>query len=199
VIKQYRKVLQRDLITVFDLETTGLNPAMSDIITGYFITYNSTKSFSPLDQLYVELRPDVWGIEAERFHGISYVNAMDFPPKTKGLASIFKYMHKYKDSTFVCHANYNNGRLGNYYYDWKMIEFQAREIDKYWGFIKTFHHTKVISTHTIAKQVLDLKGYSLDKLCKHFDIELDHHNCKSDAIATANLYKRLIELETKPL
>lgn len=184
------------MITFIDVESTGINANFSEILTFYGVTDDDEGK--TVSSLYVELKPEHWGAEAEKaskVHGINFEDAMLFDDKKEGLLKIYKYLSR-NAKKVICHANYNNYYdkvwLGNYYYDWALLKSEAFRSDYYYNFLKAFHKTKVISTHTIAKRLLNLQKYDLRSLCKRFEIELDHHNVMSDTIATRELYYKLI-------
>lgn len=49
-----------------------------------------------------------------------------------------------------------------------------------------------ICTMKMARSISDIFSYSLDSLCKQFDIALEHHNSDSDVLASFELFKRFI-------
>lgn len=177
-----------NFITFCDFEATDKNPATAEILTGFFETW---KGDEKIDELYVELRPERYIDASYKIHKISKEDAMNFPDKILGLRKIFSYLMKYP-GTFVCHANELVFGVHGYY-DWQLLRGNCPDL--HW-FYKTFKDYKIESTHTNAKKHLQLDNYSLDSVCRFFNIELDHHNCKSDAIACRKIWFLLQNYKT---
>ena len=179
------------MFTFFDLETTDKYPVSAEILTGYF--FSTDENFKKIDECYIESQVDNYKIDSFEIHGISKAQAMKFPPKREALRKMISYMLKHKNNFFVCHANGDiMGKKG--YFDWQVIMMQMHFLsdDAYWFFLKNFSQTKVISTHTIAKKTLKLQNYKLNTIAKYFNIELNHHEAKSDTIATAKIFEKLL-------
>ena len=176
------------MFTFFDFETTDKIPVGAEILTGYFLTLD--KNFKVIDDLYIEAKPDLYKWESFYIHEISKEQAMNFPEKKEALRKITQYIIKHIDDYFVCHANAMVYGV-NGYFDWQVLrkEFLFYSDEAYFFFSKKFRNIKLMSTHTMAKNVLCQSKNDLATLCKQFNIKLDHHDCVSDTKATAELFK----------
>lgn len=175
-------------LTFFDLETTDKEPLNAEILTGQFITVD--RNFKKIDELYIECRPHQYKEESFIIHGISKQDAMGFMPKAVALKILASYLSKHKSSIFICHANHLVfGKYG--YFDEQVIRsefFFASDKAYFWLYNLRL---RVISTHTICKELLKIDRYSLDNIAAHFNIKFKHHSCKEDTIAMMEIFKRL--------
>ena len=189
--------------TVLDFETTGLGP-LDDIITGFFVTFNRDGEI--VDSLDVKLKPTRWSKEAEAIHKIPESVANKFPDRILGLRTIAAYIKKNQDSVMICHANHTNvnkdknGKVisnSTGYFDWSMLRcnFHCLSDAAYWYFNQLDHHINVVSTHTIAKNKLALENYKLNTIAFHFGLTFQHHDAKSDATVTMEIFKKLIDIK----
>ena len=83
--------------------------------------------------------------------------------------------------------------------------FVAHNVNFDYSFVK--HHlaqsgyelnSKKLCTIRLGRQIIPgLKGYGLDKICKHLEIEIeDRHRAKGDAEATVKLFHHLLQCDT---
>ncbi len=83
--------------------------------------------------------------------------------------------------------------------------FVAHNVNFDYSFVK--HHfaksgyelnCKKLCTIRLGRQILPgLRGYGLDKICRHLDIEIeDRHRAKGDAAATVKLFHHLLKCDT---
>jgi DNA polymerase III epsilon subunit-like protein len=181
------------VITFFDFETTGTEPAQCDILTGHFKTLD-LGTYELIEQLSITSKLFCWSEEAAKIHGITRDEASNFEEPEIATRKMLLYAKKYKDGVFCCHANASMfGRLG--YFDWQVLRLRAfYESDKcYFWFYEQFRKTKVISTHTIAKKLIHLPNYSLGNVASHFDYSFNAHNAEEDVNACIHIFKRLRE------
>lgn len=191
--------------TIFDFETTGLG-TLDEIITGFFITINRDGEI--IDELDVKLRHTKWSKDAEAIHKIPERVAKEFPERTEGLRLIARYLKKYQDSVFICHANHTNfqkdknGKVisnSTGYFDWSMLRcnFHCLSDNAYWYFNQLDHHINVVSTHTIAKNTLAIPDnkYNLRSIADYFGFKFSHHNAKEDATVTMKIFCKLIDIK----
>lgn len=140
--------------------------------------------------------------DAEKIHGISWEMAISFPDKREELQNLYNFVGK--ENMFICHANQKN----NSTFDFAFIYMESI----FNGFENLFYShfgTKAFSTHTIANKYADIfnlpksdKGryqLTLNKLCEFFNIDLNHHDAKSDCHACFELYKKMKNLKSKLL
>lgn len=179
-------------ITFFDLETTSKEPALAEIVTGYFKTVDS-ETRGLIDELHVKMRPIKWSVEAEAIHKISYEEAMTYPDKKTMMREIFRYFERNSDSLFICHANYNTFGVRGYF-DWQVLKTECLYLDVLHHFNKFFKDIDVYSTHTMAKdRKLPVKSYRLNVLAEFIGEEFNHHNCVEDTNVMEKLFWWLTE------
>lgn len=179
------------MFTFFDLETTDKKPE-SEMLTGFFITVD--RDFKKIDSLYVESKPELYLQDSFNTHKISYKQAMKFPDKKWSFIKIAKYLKKYKDGFFICHANGDMFGVKGYF-DWQVLNMVALGFghEIYYRFQNVFHNQKVISTHTIAKKLIKSEKYNLEFLAKKFNIPHNPHEAVSDTLATMKLFQVLLK------
>ena len=61
-------------------------------------------------------------------------------------------------------------------------------------FDEVYPDLEFLDTLKGARSCLALPSHSLDKLCEHFNIPLEHHKASSDAAGCAEIYIRLLEM-----
>lgn len=183
-------------ITFFDLETTGKNPTLDEILTGYFKTIEYKRGFREkriIDELYVEIKPIGKIGESSKIHGICEERAKDFKGKRETLGKIYKYLKGKRGFTCV-HANgFIYGRKG--YYDNTCLHnnYSLISDDAYFHFGSIRKNFQEISTHTIAKKIAGSEKNDLATLCKMYGIEQkDHHNCIDDVNVTIQIFEKLV-------
>lgn len=189
---------EKPWILSVDLETTGLRPMMNDWITGSFAVLDSS-TLQVIREIDLESRPEVWNDEAQAVHGISRSRAMSFPERIESLNRLTAFLPPSRSFWFLCHARPNN-ETGFFHYDFAMIKADFFFQSSIFEFRKFFNDQDVISTYSIAKDMIqegllpkDLsKG--LSSLSAFFGIALDHHDARSDRIAMEEILRRLIGL-----
>lgn len=182
------------VITVFDFEATDKIPAQSEILTGFFKTFD-LETYEPVDELYVTSKPFCYKEASYEFHGITSKEASTFEPQHIALRRILKYASKYKEGFFCCHARAAMFGITGYF-DWQLLRLSAfYESDKaYFWFHNEFRKTRVISTHTMAKRLIHLPNYELPNVAGYFGHKFRPHLVKEDVGATIVCFKRLMEL-----
>lgn len=182
------------VITVFDFEATDKIPAQSEILTGFFTTFN-LETYEPVDQLSVTSKPEKYKKESFEFHGISAERAAAFTDKQIALRRILRYCHKYKEGLFCCHARASMFGITGYF-DWQLLRLSAfYESDAaYFWFCDQFRRARVISTHTMAKRLIHLPNYELANVAGHFGHTFKPHIVEEDVGATVHSFKRLLAL-----
>lgn len=174
-----------------DLETTSLDVFSGDWITGSFGILD-IKTLETIDELEIQSRPNYWNHEAYKIHLIREDKAMTFPDRKESIKKLSKFLPK-KDFIFLCHANPN--QMGSFYhFDYAMLKMDFVLNSSIFDFWKIFDDEFVISTVTFAKE-MGIKKRKLNELAKKYNIELNHHNAKSDRIAMEKIFKELIEYE----
>ncbi len=186
---------------VTDLESTGINIASTEVISGCLIVLN--EELYEIDRLSFKCRVDHWLDRYDgsiEIHGMTKKKVMKFPDKRQELKRVFNFISKHfiesgEPLSFVCHAKCDgpDGAITHYDYALLKQEFLDQSIFDYYNFITFCPDRLIVSTHTLSKG-LDVENRRLSTLCKYFNIELNHHNAESDAEACAELLRRLKDL-----
>jgi len=196
-------MFDKEFLVSCDLETTGLIPMRSDWITGSFAVLDS-RTLQVIREIDLKSRPTVWSDQAMAIHGITHSEAMTFPERDKSLQDLIDFLPGPRTFDFLCHARPDNEK-GFFHYDFAMIKsdfFYQRSI---FDFRRYFNDQDVVSTYSIAKEMIkdgllpkDLKK-GLASLCQFFEIELKHHDARSDRIAMEAILRRLMDLKNGTL
>lgn len=176
-------------ITFFDLETTDKEPMGNQILTAYFYTV-AFPGFQKVDECYLEFKPEKYRVESFAIHGISEKRAKSFPDRWESFHQLLKYMMKWKDSYFCCHANYSMFGISGYF-DKQVISAVCfeRSYELYTWFEKM--KFKVMSTHTIAKDKLSLSNYRQTTIAEYYGINYNAHDAKEDVLAMFKIFKKM--------
>lgn len=182
-----------EFIISCDLETTGLDLNGACWITGSFGKLDP-KTLETVDELELKSRPYHWDEEARRIHRIPHYKAMEFPERKETLDRLIDWLPKDRRFAFLCHASDSQfdtkiKQKVNAHFDFAMIKADFIFQERYYDFYKYFDHKKIISTVTIARE-RKLESAKLDDLCRHFNINLDHHEAKSDRLACESILRR---------
>lgn len=162
---------------VFDIETTGLNYDIDRITEIGAITIedgNITSSFSTLINPQVHIKE-----ETIKLNGIDDELVKNSPIIEDVIPDFYKYT---KDCYLVAQ---------NIDFDLKFIKYNSKKQGYY--FENKFYDTLQIAREKLAGK--GLSNFKLDTLCSYFNIDLtDHHRAWNDALATAKLFIKLINL-----
>ena len=171
-----------------DLETTGFNFYGSSVIC-IAAVIDAPDSDKPDFHSY-QIKPTSlkhWSLGAEEVHGISYQEAMKFPDGLEVGKEFLKMLSNYgEDIEFWYH--------GRNAFDLKFLRSFFFMLPLHYGYYELFKYfpaNRHFSTVDIAKKHLQLKGYSLDKVCNYLNIDLKHHDALSDAKAAWSIFKKL--------
>jgi DNA polymerase III epsilon subunit family exonuclease len=166
-----------------DIENTGLNMALHEIIEiGCVLT---TSNLEVIEEFELKIKPE----HIEDADSVSLKISHYDPILWKRAYTLEKAMKifskKTKDCIMVGH---------NVAFDSGFLEYAFNKTQ----IINTMHYHK-LDTISIAWAKLhkepDLEHFSLRELCVRFDIKNEHaHTALSDARATFELYKKLMEL-----
>jgi len=176
-------------ITFFDLETTDKEPMGNQILTAYFYTVGFP-SFQKVDECYLTFKPEKYRVESFAIHGISEEEAKTFDDKWESFHKLLKYMAKWKDSYFCCHANHQS--FGSYgYFDKQVISSVCFEkgFETYLWFEKM--KFKFISTHTLARQFLKLDNYRQETIANYYKINYKAHDAKEDVMTMIQIFRNM--------
>jgi DNA polymerase III alpha subunit (gram-positive type) len=178
-----------DLAFVIDIETTGLDYWRNEILT-LSVSAMQLDGYNELDKELFQFRPTrpkFFSQESEEIHGISIDQAMNFPEQRKEMKRFLNFLKAYasKPQLMVCHAKW----FGKYF-DSAFIDCQLFLTNEIWE--KRKYIGKTVSTLTMAQSAkVQSESFSLDSLCKHYQIELKHHDADSDRNACQELFKIL--------
>lgn len=175
--------MRKHNLAFIDVELTGLDLAKHEIIEiGCVIT---TPDFEVLEEFELKIKPE----RIEDADPVSLkINHYD-PTEWKDAYSLEEavkiFSGKVKDCIMVAH---------NVAFDSEFLDYAFSKIG-----IKNSMHYHKLDTISIAwaklHRELDLEHFSLRELCLRFDIKNEHaHTALSDARATFELYKKLMEL-----
>lgn len=187
--------MNKKIFNVFvDVETNGTNPYLHDIIQLASIITDSKGivigDFYECGQPESEKR---WDKGAESIHGISYSWLLNNGHRIDKLFCHYSsWLSSYKVSSNICLRliDHSNNR-----FDWRFLKGLFFKVDKYYEFYKYFHGSRYESTIDLAKSsIYTYENYKLSTLCYYHNIELKHHNARSDVYACMELYKIYKEL-----
>ncbi|MCH8567350.1 MAG: hypothetical protein LAT67_03770 [Balneolales bacterium] len=171
------KTLKELNLTVFDLETTGLNPSVGDEIISIGAVRVVNAKLYKEDTFYELVKPERKVPDASiEIHGITNLMLENKP----GLMEILPHFHGYcEDSVLVGH---------NVAFDLRFLEMASKKTSL------SFKHP-ILDTLLLSSVLYeDADSHKLDALCKKFGIQIDgRHTALGDAVATAEALIYLID------
>lgn len=177
------------VITSFtDVETTGLDPLSSSVLSlAVVIDVDGREQ----DSFYQYARPESshkWSEGAQKIHGITWEQSQTFQSQSDLVHNFLDWMHKHtrKDGHPIPLWQHSRG-----FFDWRFIMFTCLKQGCLYELYKIARPPALHSTLPLAKKLLRLDSYALDKCCAYYGIELQHHNALSDARACRELWVRL--------
>lgn len=189
------------MIDIFlDCETTGINPYCSEIIQAYFYVNDDLNH-------HLKARPLEWSYEAQEIHGITYVEASDYPEKKDAYRAWLKWL-PCKPFRFITWVN-KNTELGKINFDVAILvnELNLLGTPNYYLENKRFMRMP-ISALDLARECANaglfqpLKGssgrvsYTQANVYKAlFGESYKTHDAKEDVKALVRIYKKLIQLK----
>jgi DNA polymerase III epsilon subunit-like protein len=170
-----------------DSETTGFDAFRHCVIT--MSMYITDAAYQIVDELHLRIRPDgsrdiVWSLEAQKVHGITWEEAMLFPPLETQAKVLDEFLAKHPPMTFVAH---------NVAFDRRMIRGMLAKQDRQWAFYRAFPRFQDTVPLVKKSGLVGGKSKSLGPICKELGIAHDHHDAKSDAFVLIELHKRCSE------
>jgi len=189
-----------NFLLAFDTETGGLSPKAADVLTAYFAIVD--EDFKILDELDLKLKPDNGRLPiaedgALKVNKINIHAHLEDPEtityseaKTKLVAMIRKYLKKTGRHSNIRPLGYN-------------VPFDIGFIQEYVLFPDEWQ--SLINYNTVDPKVVvnflkDAGWFPADlgtliSVVKHFNISMGlAHTAKADALATVEVYKKLLEL-----
>lgn len=174
--EKYQKFLETEF-TVFDLETSGLNPDRDDILEIAGLKLRGGEIIDRIELLAQPTKPIP--LEAERVHGLNEIFLL---VNGKSIDLVLKqFMDFAGDSIIVGH----NIRA----FDWLFILYYAQRLN-----LPT-PQNKLIDTLEISRKLLSLPKYTLSDVAKNFGYEHNNaHRAMPDVEVNAKVFLRLMEL-----
>lgn len=182
-----------------DLETTGFSPKKNAIIQlSGIIAKPIDGELQEVARFNEFCRPgknDYWSEGAEEHHGIPYHKAIKFQEPRKMLIKFLHFLLPFKSEDnspikFVCHAKNK--------FDLKFTKELFIKEGLITSFDKVFNDDHYESTIDLAekyKSVTGLKNNKLDTLTSYFEINHNHHEGLSDALACFQIYKNFKKMK----
>ncbi|SDL61215.1 PolC-type DNA polymerase III [Halarsenatibacter silvermanii] len=160
---------------IFDLETTGLESSQDRIIEIGAVRVEDGEIVESYSQL---INPErVISGKIEDLTGISNADLKGAPTVDEVLEDFLAFC---QDAVLVAH---------NADFDYSFLRQECLRSDC------SIPRKPLLDTLALSRALLpELKSHKLNKLCDHFEIELeDHHRAETDAEATARLLLRLLD------
>lgn len=181
------------MIVFNDIETSGLRPWQSEIITSYFIVTDD--NLEVVDEREFRFKPTEkfqWSSEAAAVHGYSWRDAQLFPDKAKSTSSLCDWLKSHGTNfSYVCHALPFASRVDLFDYQHLFAHFwcQDRREDFHLLFPEEKVRSTVIKSKKQAQQKWGIENQKLDTWAKRLGFVLRHHNAESDTRACLQVYK----------
>jgi DNA polymerase III subunit epsilon len=175
--------MRKHNLAFIDTETTGLDFTKHEIIEiGCVIT---TPKLKIIEKFEIKIKPEHIENADKTSLKINHYNEEDWSTAVTLEDAMKIFSKKVKDCIMVAH---------NVSFDYGFLEYAFMK--NKWK--NTMHYHK-LDTISIAwaklHKVPSLDHFSLRELCKYFELENEHpHSALSDAYATYELYKKLMEL-----
>jgi len=166
-----------------DIETTGLNPLLQEIIEIGCVT--TTPELEVIEEFELKIKPEQIENADRVALKINHYNPDDWK-SADNLEKVMKiFSKKVKNCIMVGH---------NVSFDAGFLEFAFNKTN-----LKNTMHYHKLDTVSIAwaklHKEMDFERFSLHELCARFDIKNKQaHAALSDARATYELYKKLMEI-----
>lgn len=174
LLKEDKNIEEAEYV-VFDLETTGLEPALNEIIEIGAVKLKDMKIVSKFHRLVKPKKPvsqfttNLTGITNEMLEKENPIEVV-----------LPEFLSFIEDAILVAH---------NADFDYRFLrEWVAKVYNNH--FEQTY-----IDTLALSKSLLNLKGYSLDKVVDELNLgNFEHHRAHEDANVTALVFIKLIEM-----
>lgn len=182
---------QPKFIFFCDLETTGFDQWRNEILTLSMSCFNYEK-LEPQGEIELNFKLqniEYWGDEAEKIHGITIRDALEFEPKKESTLKLNRFINSFGDhNVFCCHASKRKGG----YFDWLFLRTHFSKCNL--EFDLTRNINKLESTidfykYLVKEQKVSVDNYKLNTICETLGVELNHHEAKSDRVACEKIYK----------
>ncbi len=178
VINPDRELLEDIQWVVFDVETTGFNPALEEIIE---IGAVKIKDGIIIDRFSTFVNPGkLVPSEITELTGIDQTMVEDAP----SIAEIIpEFIDFFRESVLVAH---------NATFDLSFLQAALRKSDR----TEVISTIKILDTLNLSRALLvELKNHKLNTLADHFNVSLEnHHRACDDAAATEQILLHLLEI-----
>lgn len=163
---------------VFDIETTGLSPTMNKIIEIGAVRIKDGKIQDTYSRFVNPMIPIPYSIT--QLTSINDNMVKDAPGIEEVLPEFVEYIG---DAVLVAH---------NATFDTSFIKEYSKQLGIRYDYT-------VVDTMTLAHLLIpELGKYTLDRLCKQFNISLEnHHRACDDAYATAEIFVKMLDILKK--
>lgn len=155
---------------VFDVETTGLNQSIDEIVQLSAVKYINNIEVDRYNT-YINPRKHI-PIETSMIHGIYDKDVKDKPVIEEILPKFISFIENF---TLVAH---------NASFDMKFIQTALNYYNQ------PILDNKVIDTLTLARRYIKTPNHKLETLKNYLNLNLSSHNSLNDCIVTGELYKR---------
>jgi DNA polymerase III epsilon subunit-like protein len=181
---------------IFDIETTGTNVYEAEIITGYFLACDPV-TFAIRGEFELKCNPFKWSYEAQEIHGITKEQASKWPLFREVYDKLLSWLQSHQAAEIWMHTNAKMyGKLT--YFDYAVLRLRMMDMGDQPYF--EIERLKPYSTHSLAKVLqpqFAFDGFSLNNICKSLNIDLNHHDAKSDALACHQIIKKLLPMTSR--
>lgn len=181
----------------FDVETTGLDPAVHDIVQ---LAYIIDRDGEIVDKGDLYLRPGPGAaidLDALRVQGRTLEQVMAFPPASEAYRTLIERLSMYVDKYNRADKLYPVAYCG-IQFDYPFLQhFFARQDDLYFGC--WFNH-RVIDPIVLArlfdfKNILFSPDLKLHTVCEVFGVKLTQaHDALADVMALRELFYKMVDL-----
>lgn len=167
--------VEENSYVVVDLETTGLHPMFNEIIE---IGAIKVKDGETIDEFHALIKPkEKLDSFTTQFTSITDEMLQDQPSIEEVLP---KFLNFCKGSVLVAH---------NANFDYRFLRYYTKKI------CGIDWHLPVIDTLALAKRLVRLSSYNLEKLVSHFKIgSFKHHRALEDARVTTKVFLELLKI-----
>lgn len=196
---------ESEKILILDVETNGKHPC--DSILTLSALMHDYESGELIDEIDLQFRPvGEWNPEAETIHKIPLRRAMQFDDPDQSL-KLFDQWCEHHSKNKLMALGHHSLNIGGYF-DWGVLFYTYMKHLSIDVFYKRFSHSEstidflreaVKQCHIAPIKSRDKAGrmrdsYKLNLWANRFNIELDHHDAKSDALACSTIYWKLRQI-----
>lgn len=129
-----------------------------------------------------------WSDKAQEVHGISWEEAMEFPPAKQTAEEYCHHLSKLPPHAFIAH---------NTPYDKRMILGLLGMLDLQWEFYRAFKEFQDTVKLVRDTKLVSSKSKSLGAICKELGIEHTHHDAASDAKVLIPIHKLCLQKQSE--